>query len=541
MRGAKSAKWVAGAITVALAATACGGGDDGGDDTAKKGNGQVVMEIGEPQHGLVPSNTYETEGGEVINALFTNLVKYDEKNETQLDMAASIETKDNKVWTIKLKDGYTFHNGEKVTASSFVDAWNYGANQDNAQETNPLFAKIDGYTDLSPGPEKKPTADKMKGLKVIDDTTFEVTLSAPFLAFKTMLGFTGFAPLPKAFFDDPKAFGDKPIGNGPFQIQGKFEHNKQIKTVAYDKHPDADKIEIGGVTFKIYANQDTAYKDLRANNLDIMDTIPTSGMASAPQELGDRYIEGTDSAVGYIGFPIAQNPDLESPDLRKAISMAIDREAINTAIYSGTRPPADDFINPLVPGYRKGICGETCKLDPAKAKALYDKSGGLPNDTLEIGYNADGDHKAWITAVGNQLEKNLGIKVTVKPFEQFATILDDLGNKKYKGAFRMGWSMDYPNAENYLRPIFSKVAIENGSNYGGYVNEDVEKYLNEADQAATADEAVKLYQKADDILLDEMPYIPVYFYSRNAGFSEKLTAVNIDAMGQIDWSSVKLA
>jgi peptide/nickel transport system substrate-binding protein/oligopeptide transport system substrate-binding protein len=538
MRGAKSAKWVAGAIVVALSATACGGG--GSDSGDNKAGGQVKVQIGEPQHGLVPSNTYETEGAEVIHALFTGLVQFDEDGNTKLANAKSIETDDQQHWTIKLKDGWKFHDGTPVTAQSYADAWNYAANQKNAQETNPLFSKIEGYKDLSPGPGKEPTADKMSGLKVVDDTTLKVTLNTPFSAFKTMLGFTGFAPLPKVFFDDPKAFGQKPVGNGPFKMVGKFQHNDQIKTTKFKDYALADKIEVTGVTFKIYQKQETAWKDLQAGGVDIMDTLPPSALGSAKQVLGDRYVTGNDSGIGYIGFPIQYNKAFQNVDLRHAISMAIDRQAINKAIYSGSRPPADDFISPVVPGYRKGACGEFCTFNPKKAKKLYEKSGGLPNDTMELGYNADGGHKAWITAAANQIEKALDIKVKVKPFEQFGAILDALGDKKYQGAFRMGWIMDYPNMENYLRPIFSKSAIENGSNYAGYVNPKVEDLLDKAD-AAPPEKAIKLYQKADDIIIQDMPYIPVSFYKRNAGFSKNLSQVKFTADLQVDWTSVKYA
>lgn len=539
MRGARSAKWVVGAIGVALAATACGGDSDSdnGDKKDKKAAApQVVMELGEPQNGLIPSNTYESEGSEVMNALFTGLVRYDEKNQTQLDMAQSIETTDNKVWTIKVKPGYTFHNGEKVTAESYVNAWNYGANQDNTQETNPLYAKISGYADLNPGAKKKPTTDKLKGLEVVDESTFKVTLDAPFSAFKTLLGFNAFYALPKVFFDDPKGFETAPVGNGPFKISGKFEHNVQIKTVKYAKHPDASKIKIAGVTFKIYTDQETAYRDLQGGTIDIMDTLPVSALATAKQDLGERYITGVDSSVAYIGF---DNSTLKATDAdtRKAISMAIDRKSITEKVFLGATTPADDFINPLVPGNRKGAC-EACAYDPAAAKKLYDGAKGLPGDKLNLAYNADGDHKTWIEAVANQLEENLGIKVTVQPKEQFATILDELGAKKYKGAFRLGWSMDYPSAENYLRPIFSEEAIENGSNYSGYINKDVEKYLDDADQADSPEEALSLYQKADDVILGEMPYLPIYFYARNAGLSKDLKSATIDSMAQVDWTSV---
>lgn len=540
MRGAKSAKWVAIAAVVALGATACGGGGDDSSSGGGKGNGVVSVEIGEPQNSLVPTNTYETEGGQVINALFTGLTKLDASNKVVNAMAESVESKDNKVWTIKLKSGYTFHNGEKVTAQSFADAWNYGANQTNAQQTNPLFSHIQGYADLNPGEGKKPTTDKLSGLKVVDDSTLQVTLSGAFSAFPSQLSFTAFVPLPKAFFKDPKGFGEAPIGNGPFKMSGKFKHNEAIDVVKYDKYPDASKIEVKGVDFKIYSNPDTAYKDLVAGNLDSLLTIPTSGLPTYHKDLDGRYIDEADSAVGYIGFPIKYNKAFQNADLRKAISMSIDRKTIASKIFLGARTPADDYISPIIDGYRKGACGEACTYNPTKAKELYKQSGGLPGNTLEIGYNADGGHKEWVEAVSNEIQQALGIKVTAKPFEQFQTILNDLDAKKYQGAFRMAWSMDYPDMEDYLRPVFSKEAIANGSNYSGYTNEAFEKLLVEGDQAATHEEAIKKYQAADDVLLKDLPYIPVYFYTLNAGYSDKIKSMKI-AGHQILWDTVKLS
>ncbi|GAA0591682.1 ABC transporter substrate-binding protein [Streptomyces crystallinus] len=539
MRGAKSAKWVAGAAVVALAATACGGGD--GDSKGKEGGsgGVISMEIGEPQNLLVPSNTYETEGGQVIHALFTGLTKLNEKSEVVNDLAQSVETKDSKVWTIKLKPGYTFHNGEAVTAKSFIDAWNYGANQDNAQQTNPLFSHIQGYKDLNPGPKKKVATKELSGLKAVDDNTLQVTLDAPFSAFPAQLSFSAFSPLPKVFFNDPKGFGEAPIGNGPFKMSGKFQHDEKISVVKYDKYPEASKIEVKGVNFKIYSNLDTAYKDLLAGNIDFHIAIPDSALATYKKDLDNRVIDTPDSSVGFIGFPLKYNDAFKKPELRKALSMAIDRKTISEKIFQGARTPADDFISPIIEGYRKGACGEACTFDPAKAKALFQQAGGLPNNTLEIGYNADGGHKAWVEAVANMLQQNLGIKVTAKPFEKFQAILNDLDAKKYQGGFRMAWNMDYPNMENYLRPIFSKDAIENGSNYAGYVNEDFEKLLVEGDKAPSKDEAIKKYQAADDILTKDMPYIPVYFYKLNAGFSSKIKSISV-AGHNVLWDTVKL-
>ncbi|MFI6844668.1 ABC transporter substrate-binding protein [Kitasatospora sp. NBC_00085] len=547
MRLTKTMRWTALAACTALAVSACSTGSDKkssdqANGSGKKG-GSISIESGEPQHGLVPQNTAESEGAQVLAALFAGLVDYDNKdNSPKLRAAESIESSDATTWTIKLKDGYTFHNGEKVIAQNFVDAWNYGANQDNAQEGLPFFDKILGSDELAPGKDKKPAADKLKGLKVVDDKTFTVTLKAPFSQFKTMLGYTAFYPLPKAFFADPKAFEDAPIGNGPFQMDGKWEHNKQIKVKRYENFPAADgKAKLDSVTFKIYDKLETSYNDLRADNIQITNKLPISAMSTVAQEFGDRYIYKPESGVGYLGFPISTNPAFGKPEIRKAISMAIDREAITKTIFSGTRKPADDFISPIIPGYRQGALGDAAKYNPAKAKELFTQAGGLPGNTLEIGYNADGGHKEWIEAVGNQLKNNLGVDVTFKPFEKFGAILTALGDHKYSGAFRMAWQMDYPSIENYLRPIFSKIAIDNGSNYGGYVNEDFEALLARADSAKTDTEGIKLYQQADDILIKELPYIPVYTYMTSGAYTKAVKNVVIDAQNRIDLANVELA
>ncbi|MFF1904731.1 ABC transporter substrate-binding protein [Kitasatospora sp. NPDC058218] len=548
MRLTKTMRWTALAACTALAISACStGSDKKSSDQASGGSGKkggsISIESGEPQHGLVPQNTAESEGASVLSALFVGLIDYDNKdNSPKLRAAESIESPDATTWTIKLKDGYTFHNGEKVVAQNFVDAWNFGANQDNANEGLPFFDKILGSDELAPGKDKKPATDKLKGLKVVDDKTFTVTLKAPFSQFKTMLGYTAFFPLPKAFFADPKAFEEAPIGNGPFQMDGKWEHNKQIKVKRYENFPAADgKAKLDSVTFKIYDKLETAYNDLRAGNIQITNKLPVSAMSSVAQEFGDRYIYKPESGVGYLGFPISTNPAFAKPEIRKAISMAIDRETITKTIFSGTRVPADDFISPIIPGYRKGAMGDVAKYDPKKAKELFTQAGGLPGNTLEIGYNADGGHKEWIEAVGNQLKNNLGVEVTFKPFEKFGAILTALGDHKYSGAFRMAWQMDYPSIENYLRPIFSKIAIDNGSNYGGYVNEDFEALLAKADSATSDTEGIKLYQQADDILIKELPYIPVYTYMTSGAYTKAVKNVVIDAQNRIDLADVELA
>jgi oligopeptide transport system substrate-binding protein len=545
MRVTRGARIVAGTALLALAVAACGGGaSPSGDPTADGGDTPVRMELGEPQNLLVPSNTTESEGSEVLAAVFEPLVNYDENKQVVEAAAESITTEDNVTWTIKLKPGYTWHNGEPVVAQNYVDAWNYAANQENAQGAGYFFGRVKGYDDLNPGEGKEVTKKEMEGLKVVDDLTFTVELSAPFSQFRTMLGYTAFYPLPKAAFGpDGKVtdeYGEKPIGQGLFKMDKPYKKgtDQTIELSVYDKYPGKKPSNWTKLQFKLYNSSETAYNDLQANNVDIHDSLPASAISSAKTALGDRYQDQPDAGIGYIGFPLQYNDDYKDIRVREAISMAIDRKTIAETVFSGTRAPADDFINPAIDGYRQGACA-ACTYDPGKAKEQYAAANGPKK--LELGYNADGGHKEWIEAVANNLRANLGVEVTVRPFEKFANILDDLDAKKYKGMFRMGWAIDYPSAENYLTPIFSTGAIKTGSNYAGYSNKEFDELVAKGDQAATPEEGLKYYQQADDVLIKDLPYIPVYFYRNNSGYSTAVKNVRINLLNQVEWADVEKA
>jgi oligopeptide transport system substrate-binding protein len=545
---ARRAGVVALAVTLATGLAACGGGDkeedgneaaegsptessspaatEGGEKSAK---GRFSIEISEPQKGLVPGDTNETSGAEVLDALFTGLVDYDvENSEPQMAVAESIESKDNKTWTVRLKSGYTFHNGEKVTAKSFVDAWNYAANKDKGLQNRGFFSRFDGFDDSD--------NEKLKGLEVKGDREFTIKLTKPFSQLPVVLGYTAFYPLPEEFYDDPEKFNDEPIGNGPFKMNGKWEHNRIIKVDRYDDYNDG-KAKSEGIDFKIYANLDTAYNDLRAGNLDIMDALPTSALANAEKELGDRYVNQPSSVLQYLGFPTFNKK--YTADFRKAVSMAIDRAAIAKTIFNDTRIPATSYVSPVVDGARKDPCGEFCQYNVDKAKDLLKKSGW--EGTLTLAYNADGGHKEWIEAAEKMLEKNLGLQVDPKPYSGFDQMLDELQDKKLDGAFRMGWSFDYPSIENYLAPIFGTDAIESGSNHAGYSNKALDNLIEDGDVAKTAEDGIEKYQDAEDLLFKDMPYLPMFFSNLTGAYSERVKGVKFDAFTRVDKMAVEVS
>ncbi len=272
------------------------------------GDGSVSMYICEPQNGLFGQMTNETCGSEAVNGLFTGLFSLDkETGELVFDgVAESIETSDDGTnWTIALKDGWTFHDGTPVNASSFVNAWNWAALGANAAQ-NQYFLSIlgiQGFADLNPAEGEEATATELAGLAAPDDNTITIALDAPFPQLPLVLLYNAFNPLPDVFFDDPEAFGEAPVGNGPFMIDGSWEHDVQIATTAYPDYA-GNAPQVDALVYKIYSQDTVGYNDVRSGALDVIDTVPTAELGNFKAEFGDRFIEEQTSSFNYLGFPI---------------------------------------------------------------------------------------------------------------------------------------------------------------------------------------------------------------------------------------------
>lgn len=512
--------WLCLLLVFGLLAASCGGdegdatdGDTGDPQSEGPTGGEFAVSICEPQF-LMPGNTQESCGAQVMQSLFTPLVEFDPDTAEPYNVVAeSIESEDNQNWTVTINDGWTFHDGTPVTASSYVDAWNWAAYAPNGALNSYFFANIEGYADLNP--EKgKPETEEMSGLTVVDDLTFEVALAEPFSGFPLTVGYTAFYPLPESFFDDPDAYNEAPIGNGPYKMDGEWQHDQGINVVRYDDYPEtpgnADAVE-----FRIYADVNTAYTDLTAGNLDIIDSVPSEVAAQAPQELGEGFVEAPSSYYGYLGFPLYEEP-WDQLELRQAISMAIDREAITTAIYQGAYTPANSIISPVVPGFREEACGEMCTYQPDKAKELWDANNG-PSE-ISLWFNNDGGHEEWMEAVSNQLREALGVEATFEAlaFEEFLTLQDE---HKITGPYRGAWVMDYPHPQNYIANIYAS----NGSSQEfGYEELPGSKIVDDLIQQANAEPdleaAIELYQQAEDQVLKDLPSTPLWFGVTLSGF-----------------------
>jgi ABC-type oligopeptide transport system substrate-binding subunit len=540
----RSGTLIAAGLSGAMLLSACGGGDDEGGSAEGGDGGTFSIFIVEPQNPLIPTNTAESEGHQVLSALFTGLIEYSAEGEVQYTgVAESIESTDNTTWTVALKDGWTFHDGTPVTAQSFVDAWNYGAYSPNAQQTSGFFANIQGYADLQAPTDAggnvtgDPAATEMSGLRVVDDRTFEVTLSAPFAQFPITVGYNAFYPLPEAFFEDPEAAGTQPIGNGPFQATEEFVPGQGFTVTRYDDYGGEEPAKAESVEFRVYADVSTGYTDLQAGNLDVLPDLPPDALAGIEDELGDRFLEAPSSGIQFLGYP-TYDARFSDPRVRQAFSMAFDRQAVADAIFNGSREPADSYIAPVVDGYREGVC-EFCELDVERANQLLDEAGFDRSQPIDLWFNAGGGHEAWVEAIGNQFRENLDVEYTLRGDLEFAEYLPLLESAGVTGPFRLGWSMDYPSPQNYLEKLFAtSVLPPRGSNYFFYENPEFDAVLQEASSAPSNEEAVAAYQRAEDILLQDMPIIPVFFDLEQAAHSEAVSDVVIDVFGDIRLAEV---
>jgi oligopeptide transport system substrate-binding protein len=520
---------IASALVLSGCSTGGGGEAPAGDPTAI-----ITANGSEPQNPLIPANTNETGGGKIIDSIFAGLVFYDAKGAPQNDVAESIEgNADKTVYTIKIKDGVKFTNGEDVTANSFVDAWDWAALASNATLNSYFFEDILGFSY-----DEDVSLKESGGLVVIDDHTFEIHLKSSLADYPLRLGYSAFYPLPTAFFDDQKAFGENPIGNGPYMLagEGAWQHNEKIDLVVNPDYTGGRKAANGGLSIIFYTTQEAAYADLLGGNLDVLDAIPPSALTTYKDELGDRAIDQAAAIFQSFTIParLKHFSGEEGALRRAAISESINREEITDKIFDGTRTPAHDFTSPVIDGYSEDVPGsEVLKYNPDDAKAKWAAADAISpwDGEFKIAYNADGGHQEWVDAVANNIKNTLGIDASGDPYPTFAEVRTAITDRSIKTAFRTGWQADYPGLFNFLGPIYGTGA---GSNDGDYSNPDFDALLKQGSSASDTAEANKYFQQAQEILFKDLPAIPLWYSSVQGGYSEAVSNV------AIDWHSVPL-
>jgi len=524
-------------VSAALVISACGGpaGSSEAGTCGQQSNATISYNGTEPENPLlVPSDATDTGGVKVIAALYTGLVEYDARTAAPRNAGAeSIKTTDSRVYTITLKDGWTFHDGTPVTAKSFADAWNYAAYSPNVQPTASFFQEIEGFDQVNAA---QPTAREMSGLRMVDGRTLEVTLAKPSSVFPIKLGYGAFAPLPEAFFADRSAFEAHPIGNGPFRFVSR-EPGKNIIVERYEEYAGRCKPNIKGIEFRFYQTLDAAYADVVANKLDFIEITPASALVGNKfqSDLPNRHLSQTYLGVQGISFPL-YDARFDNPQLRQVISMAIDREAVIQQVFNGLKVRSDGYVPPNVQGRAEDQCGQLCTYQPERARQMFEATGF--EGPIELTSNEDSANRDWLEATCATISHALGRECRFVPVSTLGEFRRAINAHEMSTIYRSGWVADYPSIENFLNPRFRTGGSANG---GLYSNPTVDQLLSRADATLSEKERNALYQEAERLVLQDMPVIPVWFQSVQPGWSQRLHNVVVTQFRELDLFSVTVS
>jgi oligopeptide transport system substrate-binding protein len=315
-----------------------------------------------------------------------------------------------------------------------------------------------------------------------------------------------------------------------------WQDNVDIKLTRFDDYNLDDKVQVKDFQIKIYQEDTAAYNDLVSGNLDFQQQLPVSSLAGDKYkaDLGERGQSVTIPVSQIIAFPV-YDKRFQNKDLRKAISMSINRAEIADKIFFGTRKPATSWANPLAPGDVPNGC-TVCKFDPEAAKAALTKAGGFDGE-LVLYYNADASHKEWMEATAQSIKTVLGINARAEGLPTFAVFREGINAHKMKGMYRSGWQQDYPDVENWIGPLY---VTGGSSNDGLFSNAEIDKLYKEGTAASSVEAAHAKFAEVVKVLDDEVPTVPMFEVTQQFGVSQRILGAKVTNVGELDLSSVVL-
>jgi oligopeptide transport system substrate-binding protein len=526
---------------VVVAVAACGGG--GKTSTTAAGGkavkgGTLNVYLGNISF-IDPMLAFESEGIQVLNAIGDGLTQFDLKtSEVKPDVATSWDiNKDATVFTFHLKKGTKFHNGREVVAADFKYAWERLSNPANKSNYGFLLGMVKGYDEMQA--ETNP-AIELSGVKAIDKYTLEVTLSYPFADFPNVVGFPGCVPVPKEEVEkDPAAFAAMPILNGAFKMSEPWAVGQFVKVVRFEEY-SGTKPNIDGIYFHEYSDLNTAFLDFKAGSIDWVQ-VPGGQYKAVVAEYGasdDGYTANPGKQAQYgteLGMVelLFNNQDelFKNADLRRAISLAINRQAICDTVWEGLRKPASSVIPSILPGYEANAWPYShYDLQAAKdmlAKAGYPNGQGLP--IIKQSFNSGAGHEEWMQLVQADLAA-IGIKTELDSSDG-PTYWGKVGDGNFQLG-RSGWIADYPTIDNYLQPLFDSASA---SNFDHYESKAADDAIKAARQIADSSERMKAAQAAVRLIGEDCPEAPIATYAHQHVVSSRVHNLTYSPMNLLDF------
>jgi oligopeptide transport system substrate-binding protein len=466
---------------------------------------------GEPDNLDPNRSSFATEAA-VIRQVFEPLLNFDKDLKPVPAAASSFDvSQDGKTYAFHLRQGAKWSDGQPVTAKDFVYSYKRILDPDTAAEYASFFtdAGIVGAADYNSG---KGSADAV-GVRAVDDNTLEIKLDEASGFFPNLAALWVVAPVRQDVIEkagpgwaqDPATY----IGNGPFKMT-EWVHQDHITLVPNPNYAGT-KPTLQKVTYLMVTSGEADYAAYRNNERD-WTLVPDADVQTVrgDSQLSKEAVEYTELTTFWLIMNNAK-PPLDNLMVRKALSKAIDRQAMIRDIAAGVGKPATSMIPPGMPGYQPEL-GKDIDFDPTAAKSLLSQAGFADPaqfPQLHFRFATTTANQSRAEFIQAQLKQNLGINI----------VLDSMEAKAYQAAYKDkdyelafgGWGADYPDPQNWMASLFGCKASNNKYNY---CDQQFDQASAKGDTGTDLNQRLQAYAQAQQILVQDLPVAPLFYRGR---------------------------
>lgn len=504
---------IAGAVAALISLPALAAQVPAGTKLLPSAQQTFVRNIGTEPASIDPQMVEESAGSDIVNDLFEGLYTLDGDGKLQAAGALGYELDDTgTIYTFKLRPDAKWSNGEPVTAADYVYGWQRAADPKNASNYA-WFIELTGVANASEVVQGKKSPETL-GIKALDDHTLQITLKAPVPFFlKTLSHYTTF-PAPRATIEKFGHEWVKPgniVSNGAFALK-EWTPNERLIAERNPHYWDNEHTVLNKVIYLEIVSDTAAYNRYRASELHYT-TYPLEQYQQIKRQSPDDLVSAPMLATYYYVFNTQRKP-FDDVRVRKALSLAIDRDTITEKILGQGQLSAFSLTPPSVDGFElKPPVSELMSKETRikQAKALLAEAGYGPQNPLDVNilYNTNEGHKKIALAISSMWKHNLGVKTELNNME-WKTMVSALNEGDF-GVSRYSWNGDYNDASTFLDIMTSS----SSANSGKWFNKAYDALLAKAHDAKDPAERNRLYQQAEALIDEEAPIAPVYFYVKS--------------------------
>ena len=500
-------------VTLAGAALLLGSCSENAADRAPQPSGTAVLDraLGTEPESLDPQKSRSVQAADVLRDIGEGLVSFTAAGDLVPGTAASWEiAADGLTYTFRIRPEARWSNGDAVTAADFVLGLRRLVDPGTAAFYAAELSNLVNAAAVIAG--EVPPAEL--GVSAPDERTLVISLLRPTPYLLSLLTHPSTFPVHRGAFEqhgEAFARAGNLLSNGAY-VLAKWEPGAMLELHRNPHYWNDAGTPIDAVRYHVVTQELAQFHRYRAGELHVTSTVPTENFEQIRAEYGDQMRIAPTLGVYYYGFNLTKPPFAGNPELRQALSMAVDREVLVAAITGRGEAPAYSWVPPGVHNYdpvQLPYAGLSQQERIAIAQSLYRKAGYGKDKPLrfELRYNTSDTHQKIALALQAMWRKALGAEATIVNVE-FQVLLDQMREREVTQMFRASWFGDYNDANTFLAIMQS----DSAANIPGYANPEFDALLRSAGEQLDLDRRRLYLEEAERVLLADHAVIPLYFY-----------------------------